>query len=147
MLLSIYLLLAMGHNDQGSEKDSDFQYKRIQAVNIDNFPDTIEKFTEADTSLDKLKEKNRNDLARKRNDIASFIVILMLGFLFAVAINYDWEKDRAVNQIYESTELKDGEKAEQADKLNSDFFDKTLDRYLPIVTLIVGYLIKQDTGN
>lgn len=145
MLLGIYLLFIMDHNDQESEKNSDFQY--LQAIKADDFPHTTEKFTEADTSLDKLKEKNRNDLARKRNDIASFIVILMLGFLFAVAVNYDFEKDRAVNQIYESTELKAGEKAEQANKLNSDFFDKTLDRYLPIVTLIVGYLIKQDSNN
>lgn len=71
----------------------------------------------------------------------------MLGFLFAVAVNYDLEKDRSVNQIYESTELKAIEKVEQANKLNSDFFDKTLDRYLPIVTLIVGYLIKQNSSS
>lgn len=115
MANNIYLLFVMDHHDLEPEKNSDFQY--IQAVNADDFPHTTEKFTEADTSLDKLKEKNRNDLARKRNNIASFIVILMLGFLFAVAVNYDLEKDRAVNQIYESTELKAVEKAEQADEL------------------------------
>jgi len=139
----------MDHNDQESLEIPNFQdqYKTVKAVNIENFPNTTDKFTEADTSLDKLKEKHRNDLAKKRNNIASFIVIVMLGFLFAVAINYDWEKDRAVDQIYESTELKAEEKAEQANKLNSDFFDKTLDRYLPIVTLIVGYLIKENSSS
>lgn len=137
----------MDQNDQESKRIPDSQYKRIKEVNIENFPNTTDKFTEADTSLDKLKEKNRNELAKRRNNIASFIVISMLGFLFAVAVNYDLEKDRSVNQIYESTELKAIEKVEQANKLNSDFFDKTLDRYLPIVTLIVGYLIKQNSSS
>lgn len=137
----------MDDNDQESQILSDSQYKTIKAVKIDNFPNTADKFTEADTSLDQLKEKNRNDLEKRRNKIASLIVISMLGLLFSVAINYDWEKDRAVGEIYKSTELTAIEKVEQANKLNSDFFDKTLDRYLPIVTLIVGYLIKQNSGN
>jgi len=126
-------------NKKLDSKENNTQYDNIPAVRVDDFDLTNKKFN----NLDLYKEANRSALAKNKNKLASILILILLGFMITNTASYGWETDRTVKQIYVTQEYSQKEKLELDRQLNKEFHDEATDRYFPLLTLIIGYIIKE----